>query len=46
MMYGVIPWEDMGIGIPMLWWWFPEMTALFILFSIIIGLIGRLSEKD
>jgi uncharacterized ion transporter superfamily protein YfcC len=44
MMYGVIPWEDMGIGLPTLWWWFPEMTALFILMSIIIGLIGRLSE--
>ena len=46
MMYGVIPWQDMGIGIPTLWWWFPEMTALFILFSVVIGLIGRLSETD
>jgi uncharacterized ion transporter superfamily protein YfcC len=46
MMYGVIPWEDMGIGIPTLWWWFPEMTALFILFSVIIGLIGRMSETE
>ena len=46
MMYGVIPWQDMGIGLPTLWWWFPEMTALFILFSVIIGLIGRLSEVD
>ena len=27
MMYGVIPWEDLGIGLPTLWWWFPEMTA-------------------
>ena len=46
MMYGVIPWQDMGIGLPTLWWWFPEMTALFILFSVIIGLIGRLSEIE
>ena len=46
MMYGVIPWEDMGIGLPTLWWWFPEMTALFILFSVVIGLIGRLSEGE
>ncbi len=46
MMYGVIPWEDMGIGLPTLWWWFPEMTALFILMSIIIGLLGRLSELE
>jgi uncharacterized ion transporter superfamily protein YfcC len=34
----------MGIGLPTLWWWFPEMTASFILFSIIIGLVGRMSE--
>src|SRR5688572_15369495 len=27
MIYGVIPWEDLGIGLPTLWWWFPEMTA-------------------
>ena len=46
MMYGVIPWEDMSIGLPTLWWWFPEMTALFILMSVIIGLIGRLSELE
>jgi uncharacterized ion transporter superfamily protein YfcC len=46
MMYGVIPWEDMGIGLPTLWWWFPEMTALFILFSVIIGLIARMGEGE
>jgi uncharacterized ion transporter superfamily protein YfcC len=46
MMYGVIPWEDMNIGLPTLWWWFPEMTASFILFSIVIGVIGRMSEAD
>jgi uncharacterized ion transporter superfamily protein YfcC len=46
MMYGVIPWQDMGIGFPTLWWWFPEMTALFILFSVIIGLIARMSETE
>ncbi|MET0525923.1 MAG: YfcC family protein [Nocardioides sp.] len=46
MMYGVIPWEDLNIGLPTLWWWFPEMTASFILFSIIIGVIGRLPELE
>ena len=46
MMYGVIPWEDLGIGVPTLWWWFPEMTASFILFSIIIGVIGRMPELE
>lgn len=45
MMYGVIPWADLGVGLPTLWWWFPEMTASFVLFSIVIGLIGGLSEE-
>ena len=44
MIYGVIPWEDLGIGVPTLWWWFPEMTASFLLFAILIGLAGRMSE--
>jgi uncharacterized ion transporter superfamily protein YfcC len=46
MMYGVIPWEDIGIGLPTLWWWFPEMTASFLLFAIVIGLIGRMGEGE
>jgi uncharacterized ion transporter superfamily protein YfcC len=46
MVYGVIPWSDLGIPFPTWWWWFPEMTASFLLFAIIIGLIGRLSETD
>jgi uncharacterized ion transporter superfamily protein YfcC len=44
MIYGVIPWEDLGIGLSTWWWWFPEMTASFLLFAIIIGLIARMSE--
>jgi uncharacterized ion transporter superfamily protein YfcC len=44
MMYGVIPWEDMGVGIPTWWWWFPEMTGSFLLFAIVIGLIARMGE--
>jgi uncharacterized ion transporter superfamily protein YfcC len=46
MMYGVIPWEDLGVGLPTLWWWFPEMTASFLLFAVVIGLIGRLGEGE
>ncbi|MGH2392554.1 MAG: YfcC family protein [Candidatus Limnocylindria bacterium] len=46
MMYGVIPWEDLGIGLPTLWWWFPEMTASFIVFAVVIGLIGRMREGE
>jgi uncharacterized ion transporter superfamily protein YfcC len=46
MIFGVIPWEDLGLPIPTWWWWFPEMTANFLFFGILIGLIGRLSEKE
>ena len=46
MMYGVIPWADLGIPLPTLWWWFPEMTASFLLFAIVIGLIGRMREGE
>jgi uncharacterized ion transporter superfamily protein YfcC len=44
MIYGVVPWSDIGIPFPTWWWWFPEMTASFLLFAIIIGLIGRMNE--
>jgi uncharacterized ion transporter superfamily protein YfcC len=46
MMYAVIPWADLGIGLPTLYWWFPEMTASFLIFSVIIGLIARMKESD
>jgi uncharacterized ion transporter superfamily protein YfcC len=46
MIYGVIPWEDLGIDIPTLWWWFPEMTASFLLFAILIGAVGRMGETN
>ena len=46
MIYGVIPWEDLGIGLPTLWWWFPEMTASFLFFAILAfflaGAFGRI----
>jgi uncharacterized ion transporter superfamily protein YfcC len=46
MVYGVIPWEDLSIGLPTLWWWFPEMTASFLLFAIIIGVIAGMDEGE
>jgi uncharacterized ion transporter superfamily protein YfcC len=46
MVYGVIPWEDLGIPLPTWWWWFPEMTASFLLFTIIIGLVARMGEGE
>jgi uncharacterized ion transporter superfamily protein YfcC len=46
MMYAVIPWADLGVGLPTLYWWFPEMTASFLVFSVVIGLIARMNEGD
>ena len=46
MVYGVIPWEDLGIGLPTLWWWFPEMTASFLFFAIVIGIVGKMNEGE
>ena len=45
MIYSVIPWSDLNIHfVPTLGWWFPELTALFLLFAVIIGIVGRMSE--
>ena len=44
MIYGVVPWSDIGVPLPTLFWWFPEMTASFLLFSILIWLVSRMSE--
>lgn len=45
MVYGVIPWDDIGVPLPTLYWWFTELTALFLLFSVIIGLLARTGEE-
>jgi len=45
MIYGVIPWDDLNIPFPTLGWWFPEMTASFLFFAILIGVVGGLSEE-
>jgi len=46
MIFGVIPWEDIGIHITTLWWWFPEMTASFLFFAILIGIVGHMREGE
>ena len=46
MIYGVIPWEDLNIGLPTLWWWFPEMTASFLLFAVVIGFVAGMREGE
>lgn len=46
MVYGVIPFEDVGLSLPTLGWWFPELSALFLVGGIVVGLIDRMSETE
>jgi uncharacterized ion transporter superfamily protein YfcC len=47
MVVGVVPWADLGIQrIPSHYWWFPEMTASFLVFAILIGFAGRMGERE
>ena len=47
MVYGVIPFADMGINfLPSLGWWFPELSALFWVSAVVTGLVCRVGEKD
>jgi uncharacterized ion transporter superfamily protein YfcC len=46
MVYGVIPFDEMGLPLPVLGWWFPELSALFLVAAIVIGLIDRMSENE
>ena len=47
MIIGVVPWADLGIEHPdRAVWWFPEMTASFLLFSILIGFVARMGEGE
>ena len=46
MVYGVIPFDEMGLSLPVLGWWFPELSALFLVGGIVIGLIDRMGEAE
>jgi uncharacterized ion transporter superfamily protein YfcC len=47
MIVSVIPWSDLGITrIATRFWWFPELTALFLFFAILIGIVGRMGEQE
>lgn len=45
MTYGVIPFGEMGLPLPSLGWWFPELSALFLVGGVIVGLMDRMSEE-
>ena len=47
MVYGVIPFDEMGITlIPTLGWWFPELSVLFLVSAILTGMLCRVGEGD
>ena len=52
MIFSIVPWASIFEGSadaePYSWelgWWFPELTALFIVAAVVIGLIGGLGEN-
>jgi uncharacterized ion transporter superfamily protein YfcC len=45
MIFGVIPWGDLGISLPQMDWWFGEFSALFLGFAILIGFVGRIGGE-
>lgn len=51
MIFSIIPWAEIlsGSGAePYSWeldWWFPQLTALFIVAGVLIGILGGLGEK-
>ncbi len=44
MVYGVTPFEEMGLPLPTLGWWFPELSALFLVGAVVAGLLDRQGE--
>jgi uncharacterized ion transporter superfamily protein YfcC len=51
MIFAIIPWSGIFSGPdadPYSWelgWWFPELTAMFIVAAVVLGVIGGLGEK-
>ena len=46
MTYGVIPFGEMGLPLPELGWWFPELSALYLVGGVVIGLIDHMKEEE
>jgi uncharacterized ion transporter superfamily protein YfcC len=47
MIFGVIPFSDINITfVPTLGWWFGELTTLFFVSAVIIGLVAGLGENN
>lgn len=47
MIWGVLPWEDLGITIwPTAWWWFGELSGVFLAAAVIVGIIAQIKEEE
>ena len=46
MIYAVIPFDEIGLPIPTLSWWFPELSGLFLVGGVLAGLAYGLGEED
>lgn len=46
MTYAVVPFDEMGLNLPTLGWWFPELSALFLVGGVAVGLIDRMKESE
>ena len=46
MIYSVSPFDELGTPLPALGWWFPELSALFLVGGVLIGLIDRMREEE
>ena len=46
MIYAVIPFDEIGLPLPALHWWFPELSGLFLGGAVVIGLVYGLKEQE
>ena len=46
MVYAVIPFDEIGLALPTLGWWFPELSGLFFVGGVVIGLAYGLGEEE
>ena len=45
MVYAVIPFDTMGLPLPTLGWWFPQLSALFLGMAMLTGFCCRLGDE-
>ena len=47
MIYGVIPWQDIGVTfVPALNWWLKEISIVYLCAAILIGVLNRMPEEQ